>query len=82
MTWIEFARQVFPDKSDEILDHLLWNKTIFPILMDRKLIYSQLMHHKVMRSIHWKTCELCGNPISTWMQGCCPQCHRALRRAA
>ena len=79
MTWIEFARQALPDASDDLLDDLLWSRTAFPFC-DAKHTYSQLMHYKIMKSIHWgRMCDLCGNPI-TKKYGCCPQCHRALRR--
>jgi hypothetical protein len=31
MTAIEVARTVFPDKTDEELDYIVWNRTGFPV---------------------------------------------------
>ncbi len=45
MTWLDLAREYFPDANDDELDSLLWNCTAFPVA-GVDTIRNQLQHLK------------------------------------
>lgn len=44
-TWMDLAREVFPDATEEYLDFVLWNHTAFPFA-DADHVKKQLIDYK------------------------------------
>ena len=66
MTGIELVRQYFPNVSEEMADHILWNRTGFPSFFPggenpEKYFGNQLAEYKKLVDAGKPVCDLCNS---------------------
>ena len=86
MTPQKIAREIFPDKDDEFLEHAIWSKTGFPAFWRLEngesiedCLRRQLTEYKEALKLGVQLCDFCNIPALP-EKFLCLKCEDALKR--